>query len=51
MKQNDGYIQGHTDSKDRNREETACFDPNLMYSLIEGTHSTVKLGNLGLVTD
>lgn len=52
MKQNDSYIQGHIDSKDRNREGTACFDPNFIYSLIiEGTHSTVKLGSLGLVTD
>lgn len=52
MKQNDSYIEGHTDCKDRNKEKTACFDPDLMCSLIiEGTHSTLKLGNLLLVTE
>ena len=39
MKQNDIHINKdiQTDSKDRNKEETACFDPDLMYRLITET--------------
>jgi len=52
MKQNDSHISTdiQTDSKDRNKEETACFAPGLMYRLVENK-SSLNLGTLMLVLD